>query len=280
MTGSPARWGPTRWKVWPGDDRLLGAAGADTYRYTRGDGTDVIVDAAGVGNLIEITGYAPDEITFERRGIEGRDLLIRLALAGDEIIVTDALMDGVTALDSLTLTDDGTVFTLAGIKAALVAAQASDGDDTVIGSSLDDAISGGVGADLLAGGAGNDTYHFAPGDGDDRISDTGDDTDDVLRLDTLLPADLAYALRAGLDSDDLVLVFADGADRIVLEDALRAPDTYPSPNSGVERIVWADGSEWDRAEMRAQALAYAETASGEIAQGFDGDDSFQGSARG
>ncbi|WP_299288283.1 tandem-95 repeat protein [uncultured Tateyamaria sp.] len=255
-----------------GDDRLIGGDGADLYLYTRGGGADIIDDRLGVANSLQIAGYAAEDVTFTRRGIDGPDLIIRLTDLGDEITIVDGLVDGATAITSITLSDDGTTFDLSQIEEALVQAQSSDEADVIVGTVAADVLAGGTGTDLLAGGAGDDNYIFAKGDGDDRISDDGNDTGDVLRLDGLTPDDLAFALRAGADSLDLALVFVDGRDRIILEGALA------TGVDGVDRIIFADGTEWDRTEMRAQALGFAETARSESVHGFDGDDVFHGSA--
>lgn len=178
------------------------------------------------------------------------------------------------------LADDGTEFAIAEIKAGLVAGQATEGNDTIIGTDLADDLSGGLGSDLVLGGDGDDTYRFAKGDGDDRIADEGSDTGDVLYLDGLNVSDLAYALRAGPNSEDLALVFTEGRDRIILEGALQPEVDNISyyGTVGVDRVIFADGTEWDRAEMRKQALAYAETPGSEHVWGFLGDDTFEGSA--
>ena len=264
-----------------GDDLLLGNGGADLYRYARGDGSDVINDADGVGNIIEISGYTASEVTFARRGIDGPDLIIRLAGAGDEIVVINALKVGATALATLTLTDGGDLFTMAEIVRDIVAAQATEGDDIVVGTAGSDTLSGGLGTDLISGEGGSDTYLFTKGDGDDRIVDTGSDTDDVLRLEGLNVTDLAYALRAGANSDDLVLVFTGDRDRIILENALATSDgtVYNNPPTrGVDSILFADGTVWNRTDMRAQALEHAQTSRSESVLGFGGSDSFSGSA--
>lgn len=263
-----------------GDDRLLGAGGADLYLYTRGDGADQIIDTIGAPDTIRIAGYAPGEVSFDRRGLTGPDLIIRLAGAGDEITVVNALANGVDALAEVVLSDDGTVYSIAAIKAGLVAAHTTDGDDIILGTDQGDDLSGGAGSDLISGGAGDDIYRFAAGDGDDRLTDTGRDAGDVLYLDGLNVGDLSYALRAGPLENDIALVFAGGRDRIILEDALE-PGLSGDSNSGyqgVDRIVFDDGTEWDRAEMRIQALKFAQTAGSEYVWGFGGDDIFTGSA--
>ncbi len=258
-----------------GNDRLEGGSGADTYLFTRGDGQDVIDDRFSQSNRLEVTGYGPDEISFDRRGIEGRDLIIRLADAGDEILVVDGLNDDFTPpIEEILLTDGGETITYVEIVAALVASQVTDGDDVVVGTVADDALGGGKGVDLVDGRAGDDTYTYRAGDGDDRFSDSGISDEDVVNLPDHTPDDIEYALRAGANSLDLVILFKDSRDRLILEGALGQGYPY----DGVDKIVFSDGTEWDRAEMRAQTLNYVQTSFADQVQGFEQDDVFIGSA--
>lgn len=257
-----------------GDDRLEGGNGADTYVFSRGDGADVIDDAFSVPNSLQIAGYALDEVSFDRRGIDGRDLIVRLDGVGDEIEIVDGVLAGRLPIETITLTDDGTVITRAQIDAALLADQTTDADDIVVGTSSAETVTCGPGTDLLDArdGDGDDVYVYARGDGDDRISDSGKDSADVLRLPDYVPGDLDYALRAGAASPDLVLLFSGARNRLILDSALSDDD------AGIETIEWGDGTVWTRDDMRAQAIEYAQTGASEPVQGFDGDDRFAGSA--
>ncbi|QUJ77245.1 tandem-95 repeat protein [Sulfitobacter albidus] len=239
----------------------------------------MIVDTTGAADTLELSGFSEDEVTFDRRGIAGEDLIVRLP-GGAQVTVIGALADGVSALAQVVLTDDGTTWPMAQITSRLIAAQATEADNIVLGTDGADDLTGGAGADLVSGGEGNDTYRFAAGDGDDRFIDEGRDSGDTLVLDGLNTGDLAYALRAGPLRDDLVLVFQGGRDRIVIENALEPAVSWNAGTGveGVDRIVFGDGTEWDRAEMRVQALDFAQGAGSEIVWGFYGDDVFTGSA--
>ena len=184
-----------------GDDVLLGEGGSDTYVYTRGDGADVISDTGGGADRIEITGYAIEEVVFERRGFDSTDLVIRLAELGDEIVVRNAFTNSIYSspagrIEQIVLTDSATVLTPGEIAARILANAASDQDDTIVGDTSSNIISGGGGNDLLVGLSGADTYRFGAGDGDDRISDTGSETGDVLEL-SINPDQVLYAQRSG-----------------------------------------------------------------------------------
>jgi len=248
-----------------GNDQLEGGLGDDTYRFTRGDGADVVLDTGGADRL-EIAGYARAEVSFSRTGASSPDLVIELS-DGDRITLLNAFTTG--TIETISLSDTLETMGPEDISSALVLAEASAGDDQIFGTDLGETLAGGTGNDLLSGGAGDDLYLYATGDGDDRIEDSAASTGDVLRLD-ILSSELEYALRLGPDGDDLVLRLVGETDRIVLADALA------DGAAGVDKIVFADNEEWDRAEMRAAALRSVQTDEGDSVYGFAGDDSFAG----
>ncbi len=255
-----------------GDDLLIGLDGADTYRYTRGDGKDTIRDSGSGTDLLEISGYTQSEVTFDRRGIEGKDLVIRLADEGDEITIIGGL-DGSAAdrIETIALLDDDLTLTLAQVQAELLLNQATSGDDLIVGTTGDDILAGGAGNDLLSGGLGDDTYQYAAGDGDDRISDVGNSFDTV-ELTDYTSDDVIFALRAGPESLDLVVRLAGDRERLVLENALA------EGSIGIEQLVFSDGEVWDRASLRERALSDVDTLSNDFVYGFDGNDTLNAEA--
>ena len=256
-----------------GNDTLIGGDGNDTYLYAREDGSDTIRDgSASTGDKLVISGYAATDVTFSRRGFGSDDVILRFANAGDEILILNALTPAL-GIETITLAKDGTVFTVDDIRAKIVAGATTPGDDTILGTSGNDTLAGGLGDDLLAGGAGNDTYVYAKGDGDDRIDAVGTYNlgDDKVRLTDLDPADVKFAIRAGVDSDDLIIRFNTGNDRLILTGALGGFNgAYGTSLS----VVFADGTVWDRAAMRARALADIDTTGNDTVTGFDGADTF------
>lgn len=258
-----------------GDDFLLGGAGNDTYRFARGDGYDQIDDSIGTNDVLEITGYDRSEVSFDRRGFAGQDLVIHLGTNGDTIVVSDGLIkNSSNAVDRIVFMDmtgtDRTV-TIGTIWAEMNTALITDGDDVLTG--LDhylnnaDTMRGGKGNDLLDGGAGGDTYLYATGDGDDRISDRGTSVGDRLVLD-INPNQVVYALRFGPTSNDLVLRLTGPNDRIILTESLG------TTTEGVEEIQFADGTIWTRATMREKALQFAQTTGDDAIWGFAGAETY------
>ncbi|MEM9170422.1 MAG: calcium-binding protein, partial [Pseudomonadota bacterium] len=139
-----------------GDDRLEGRGGGDIYRG--GDGFDIVdyrLSNAGVTARLDIErgigGDAQGDFLFDLEGVFGSnfaDLLI--GRAG-----TDVNLQGLGGSDRLI-----------GI----------DGDDTLSGGDGNDRLEGRAGDDRLSGGAGFDIFEFAPGFGNDVITDF-EDTD-------------------------------------------------------------------------------------------------------
>ncbi|CAN7688252.1 tandem-95 repeat protein [Mesorhizobium sp. LjRoot246] len=249
-----------------GDDYVSGGAGDDTYVFVRGDGQDIVREAGSGTDTIEISGYAANEISFTRRGRDGQDLIIRLG-ASEAITVVNGLSDGYAdAIERVVLVDSGRVYNWAEIQSSLVLGNPSPESDQIIGTSAADTLHGGGGADLLIGLGGNDTYVYTAGDGDDRISDGATSTGDRLLLQGIASTDVQWARRSPADGNDLVLRFEGAQDRITLT------DTLSGSGHGIEKVVFADGVEWNLAAMRAAVLSSATTAEADTIRGFDGND--------
>jgi len=254
-----------------GNDILVGAGGNDVYRYARGDGRDTIRDgASSTADQLEISGYSAADIKFVRRGYGSNDVAIRFSDDADEIVLVDGLSSGFEGIEGIVLTGDGTTFTIDHIKALVLAAASTPEDDIVLGTSGSDTLQSGPGNDLVVGDAGDDVYLYRRGDGDDRIDAFGSGHDTVRLLDYNV-ADISSAVRAGPDSDDLVILFGTGGDRLVLRDALGSANAGGATSLA---IVFKDGTTWDRAAMRARAIADIDGAGNDNAYGFDGDDQF------
>ncbi|WP_348541120.1 tandem-95 repeat protein [Thalassococcus arenae] len=255
-----------------GDDILAGEGGNDVYVFHRGDGRDRIAEAVGGNDRIEISGYALADLDITRDGRDGIDLLIRFAGTSDEIRVIGGVGTGAARVETIRLLDSAEDISVQSVLDQMITGAATDHDDLLIGTAAANTLEGGAGSDVIDGRGGNDRYVYRDGDGDDRIADTGNDTGDVLELPDLVPADVRGIARAGEAGTDLVLYFAQERDRVILVDALA------DGRAGVDAIEFADGTVWDRAEMRAQVIAYATTDRADQARGFAGDDSFAASA--
>ncbi len=155
-----------------------------------------------------------------------------------------------------------------------------DGDDLLQGGAGSDYVSGGQGEDNLAGGTGddtlvdmsltsNDTYRYQLGDGTDLVLDDGGF--DTVQLGAGITA--ANTIVRALQNGSIDFTFADGG-------RLSLWNQHPlTPNSDVsahvlEQVAFADGTLWDLAQIRQQAVTG--TAGADTIQGFIYDDDMAG----
>ncbi len=258
-----------------GDDALEGGNGDDTYIYVRGDGNDVVTEGMWGGAIDQLTiqGVDPSDVTLQR---DGSDVTLIIAESGagagdgGTIRLNDSLSDyreyGVERISF----DDGTIWTQTDLRAALIGAAGTDGDDVITGSGADDILAGLLGNDTLNGGNGDDTYIYTRGDGNDEITEAPDKGDlDQLVLQGIDPADVTLVQ----DGSDVKLVFAESAPgagdggSVLLINNLN--EWY---NRGVEQITFDDGTIWERSDLRAMLLAQASTSGNDVIEGFSSAD--------
>ncbi|MEG2268438.1 MAG: calcium-binding protein, partial [Acinetobacter sp.] len=192
-----------------GDDTLDGGAGNDIYRFSLGDGNDIInsYDSATnkVDQIVFADGIAPAEVSLKRTG---NDLIIKYS-AEDQVTVQSFFdSNGATAyrIDQITFADQ-TVWDVGYIKAKILEASTTAGNDTIEGYSSNDVLSGEAGNDQIYGNNGSD--QLCGGTGQDKLyGGNGDDH-----------------LEGGADNDQLyggsgndVLVGGTGDDRLEGQD--------------------------------------------------------------
>ncbi|MFM7784118.1 MAG: calcium-binding protein, partial [Gammaproteobacteria bacterium] len=266
-----------------GDDLLAGGAGNDDYRFTPGAGIDRILDqdkSTGRWDRIVVDGVAPSDIRVSR---SADDLVLTLPGTGGQLTVAKHFFvkgkdigwhvdevrfaDGsawsrAMLQDFVTRSASGHWSLQGGSGADLLESLGGNdtlagaaGADTLRGGGGEDRLIGGPGADLLAGGSGPDVYVFARGDGADTVIDEAGSTQiDVLEFGAGIAPGEVLAYRAG--QSDLLLV-AGGSDRI------RVPGFFDGQSvagTGVERIRFADGSEWRREDLQQAPPAPAGSA--------------------
>ncbi|MGO8600312.1 calcium-binding protein [Rhizobium ruizarguesonis] len=277
-----------------GNDYLAGGDGDDTYFFGYGDGQDVIQESYGIvlysdNDTVRFKSDVDiDDVTFQRVG--DYDLLITLAGSNDSLLIRNEYDIAVWDMNDVEqfAFADGTILSKFDIIDRLIAAQVSEGDDTVTafdfdeviatgagadtidGRSGNDVITGGTGNDAIDSGWGNDTIYYARGDGNDTITDSGMwDTDDRLVLSGINPADVTL-VRNG---NDVTLVIAESAagagdgGSILLQGNLN--EYY---QTGLEKVVFADGTTWTRDTMRAALLARASSSGNDVITGFNAAD--------
>ncbi|RSZ57002.1 hypothetical protein HF313_04885 [Massilia atriviolacea] len=273
-----------------GNDTISGGGGSDTVVFGLGDGWDTLrattdSTAGKVDTLQFKAGIVPENIAFS---LSGTTLRIDVKGTSDRVDVSGFLLDDNPAnagnpLQQISFAD-GTVWGLADMEARLYAGTANAdklsgtikgerisgqaGADNLDGRAGNDTLDGGAGNDSLTGGTGSDTYLFGKGDGADVIAATVDAT--AGKVDTLqfkegvLPADLILN-SAGTA---LVLGIAGTADQLTVQNFPHR-DASTQADTGLQQIVFADGTVWSVAAV--EALLYAGTA---------GADTIGGSGRG
>ena len=306
-----------------GDDLLQGGLGADVYRFSKGDGSDVISDSdstVGVIDTIEFTDVASSEITqVERIGL---DLIIRYG-TGDVVTVDDHYNTSSSSkrVERIRFAD-GIEWGLADLATRVVGTSSDDkfggysnlinvirglgGNDTLTGGDMHDELYGGDGADVLSGGSGNDslygdadadtlnggsgadllvggqgddllqgglgadTYQFTKGDGADRIidSDSTSNVTDSINFIDVSQSDITEVEKSGAN---LVLHYG-LTDSITVEGHFNTSST----SQRIEKVVFADGSEWGLADLASRAVVHTSasasslhsTASSESSDGY------------
>ena len=204
---------------------VFGTDFAESYIHTPGDGSYTITDWDDNGRTdrLTLTGVMLADVTFG--WLNGGHLQISLA-NGERITVTGHFLeDQRSAIEEIAF-DDGTVLDAAAIRARTMADQKASG--TVRGTDL------------------ADSYVHTPGDGSYTIRDWDDNgRTDRLTLTGVTPdqvilgATTGGALTVALPGGDLITILGQFDD---------------AGQMGIERIAFDDGSELDRAAIRALAV--------------------------
>ncbi|MDX8503314.1 calcium-binding protein [Mesorhizobium sp. VK4C] len=268
-----------------GNDTLTGGYGNDSYIYNRGDGNDTINEANGYyksGGIdtLALHGVVPGSVTFDRTS--GGDIILviaessagagdggRIAIGGSGDISWDRGVEQVRF-------DDGTVWTNVQLKSMYLGGLATSGNDTITGFNSADTIRGGAGNDVVDGAAGDDTYVYSRGDGNDTITEsTYNGYNDGLSF-TDINAAAVSLVRNGNDVTVVIAESTPGAGdggSVLLKNSL---DDGTGP--GVEKVVFADGTTWTRADIRIKLLDQAGTAGNDTITGFNVADTIRGKA--
>jgi archaellum component FlaG (FlaF/FlaG flagellin family) len=278
--------------------------GNDTYLFDRGSGIDTISDYdATVGNVDTIRlapGIVAADVTLGRDPGNSTNLWLTLNGTADKLIVQNWFSDVGFRVERIQFAD-GTEWDESVIaQAAVMGTAGSDtltglaagdylmglgGDDTLTGLSGDDTLDGGAGNDTLYGGYGlgdpanpgngNDTYLFDRGSGIDTISDydaTVGNVDTIRLAPGIVAADVTLGRDPG-NSTNLWLTLNGTADKLIVQ------NWFSDVGFRVERIQFADGTEWDEsviAQAAVMGTAGSDTltglAAGDYLMGLGGDD--------
>ncbi len=208
----------------PGADYLTGGEGDDVYRFTAGDGANLVEDEGGVDAIAFAVGLSSDSVTAtwvgEDLALTDADGTLQVRLPGwfsqgpsiervewadgthwtAEFLTAQALRQAGTDADDVLDGHDGLGDVL----------ESGAGNDRLRGRGGADVLRGGAGADWLDGGSGNDTLDggdgadlYVLGAGDDLVADAGP-TGEVNRI-RLGPGTVSADLTATRSGEDLVL---------------------------------------------------------------------------
>lgn len=249
-----------------GDDALTGGAGNDTYRFSRGDGEDIVWDYYGDGGgggddtIAFAAGIGPSDVTVTQAN-GGTDLVLLINGSSDSVTLRYSMVDGYNRIERVTFAD-GTMWTHAELVQRSMAANSGPdfffgsydaetlsggaGNDEIRARGGDDVLIGGAGNDSLTGGDGNDTYRFALGDGQDVVweyyGDGGGGGDDTIEFAVGVSASDISVTQAA-DGRDLVLAVAGANDTITIR------YTMVESLNRIERVRFADGSVLTHAQL-------------------------------
>lgn len=297
-----------------GDDLLNGGTGSDTYVFGYGYGRDGVVDydanAGNVDAVSMVAGVTPDDVSVTR---DSANLYLSLGGGEDRLTLWNWFSGEGHRIEQVLFTT-GDVWNAADLIARVVIPSGTDNSEALFGTDLDNALDGqggnddlysyagndtlrggtgsdrlygGLGDDDLEGGAGNDilsgedghdTYRFGFGSGQDTVYESDfwrNQTDVVQMADGVTPDDVALTR----DRYNLYLDLNGGTDRLTLAGWFNG-DAYR-----IDKVVFADGSEWSADELERRIVVSATTAgsdqvfgsaTGNLIDGGSGNDELSG----
>ena len=213
--------------------------------------------------MLKLLNITAAQVALRRDGIQ---LYIKDIATGAEIRVENQFYSDATYGIENIVFSDGTSWNREAIQQAAVL-MGDANDNQMYGYDTADTFQGNGGADYLAGGKGSDTYRYASGDGSDQIDEWGTAGDtDVLKLLNITSPQVALR-RDGIQL--YVKDIATGAE-IRVENQFYSDATY-----GIERIVFSDGTSWNREAIQQAAVLMGDAGANQM-YGYDTADTFQG----
>ena len=215
---------------------VVGTYKGDTYTHTSGEGSYTIADYSGSfggADQLTLSGFNPSDVTVSYSGED-----VTLTLTNGEAITLQDQLDGsgYYGMEKVVFAD-GTVWNRTDVEAEVVKAMKASG--------------------LVVGGSGSDTYVHTLGEGSYTIRDY---TYYSGRVDQLTFTDVnPDGVTVSRSGDDIILTLSNG-EALTLHKQLKSGGYY-----GLEKVVFADGTVWNRTDVRNALLV-----------GGDGDDNIVG----
>lgn len=252
-----------------GNDTLAGGAGSDTYIYSLGDGSDLIQEDGTSLNIdsLKFTNLNLADVTWGHSTVDNNDLLITVNATGETITVDDHFVSVQKGLEQIEFADSTVINRIDIANGTIVPITGTSGNDSLNGTSSADTFDGAGGDDTLTGFGAGDTYIFEVGSGNDTIVESWIYSGtDIVRLIGLNPADVQFS-RVG---NNAVIKIVSSSETITITDQFIS-------GSGVERVIFADNTIWDRNQILAASWIRG-TSSGETISGSSIDDTIDGGA--
>jgi serralysin len=214
-----------------GDSVMFNASGKFIYEFYNGHIISGKLSSLVFGSDTTTTALTGDDVQYDNSHditISGLGGIATTSESGKGMIMGD-IMDGIT--DSLTdlLATDSIVFKGSTGKDVFTGYGHNDklngaaGNDTLNGARGKDRIDGDTGNDVLTGGAGADTFYFAKGDGNDKITDfeEGKAGKDVVEFQKGLFDNYADIIEHAVQKNGNTIITYDGG-KVTLVDVLLA----------------------------------------------------------
>ena len=244
-----------------GDDLMIGNDGSDLYRYSKGDGADVVEDNGYADNdTLEITGYNFADAVFIRVP-NSTDFIIDFG-GGDSIRIVNSLHDNANdRIELIRFLDSATDLSMSDLRVHFVLEQQTDLGDAISGFPFADILEGGLGDDLMDGKDGSDLYRYSKGDGADVVHDNGYADDDTLEITGYNFADAVFSQVP--NSSDFVMDFGNG-------DSIRVVNSInENSNNEIELIHFIDlGETRNMTQVRALFITQQSTSGDDTISGF------------
>jgi Ca2+-binding RTX toxin-like protein len=232
-------------------------------------------------DVLRFTNLNAADVTLRH---SGSDLYVKVNATGHDIRVASQFGEsGYQGIERIEFAD-GSSWDPAAIRANAWY-RGTTGNDAITGSAYDDVLFGDVGNDTLTGQVGSDVYVYRSGDGSDAI-------DDVMAVWWSDGYSGGYTYYGGSSSEIDILRLTDlnapdvtlrrsGSDLYVKDNAtaheMRVVDHFATTYWGIEKIEFADGSNWDLAAINANTWTQG-TSSNNTMNGTSGNDRFDGLA--
>jgi Ca2+-binding RTX toxin-like protein len=246
-------WGPSEWTrvlltSTSADETFVGFASNDTYYYSRGGGNDTIIETSNRGtDQLKLVDINPSEVRLSN---QGSDLIVTInesspgAGDGGSVRLVGSIGASYSAGVETIVFADGTVWGPTEWTRILLTSTSAN--------------------EAFVGFASNDTYYYSRGGGNDTITETSNKGADQLKLVDINPAEVTLQ-RNGNHVVILIAESYPGAGdggSVVLFNSINS-----SYSTGVERLVFADGTTWDSAAILAHITSVGGTPGSETISG-------------